>query len=826
MQRYKEMKKSHNLMTQFGVAAALLCHACGGPDASTQTASASLSSDLGARIELDLVGRWAGFSFSATNLSRSAKLTRVELDLGPNAHFDLFPSTSKFKVEPQLLKSNDGNMSRMVSVKFAGKGISGGQTVKTERSNDIDPRPWSLSVAVYFDTGHVLRGMAHDRPDSDDEDPRRFVFEAHMARPVEAHAAEVVVDLIGRHDQFELTLSNRSFDTPISQVVLDLGDDAEFDLLPSTPEFKVSPSLEKNNDGHKSRRATLRFLGRGLRPKHSLTTHRWSDIDGRAPEAIAVEVHFRDGKVLKGKARNMKDTDDGNPARYVFSDRLKPATLVHFSSPPDTAPEPAEEPETQRPEIQEPEAQEPEDKNPEVQEPEPQADPDSLEDPAEDGAGSGFPVVLRNGQATPNAPEKRVVEINVDVPRDMIGATLVLEDVFDADTADEGYMTINNRTSEEDRIHLFDWRADPSAYNNVTRPALRFWTDPSVWRQGSNTIRFVHTREAGFRVGNARVEFVRADGQKKIDGPLAVLGTDFIDSRNRGIQLAGAVLCCSNDDENGKDRGWPFVDIDLLKEMADHKANYAHIRLGPFAREGTEFMAYATKNGVADLSKWNPRFWRRARNIVSAAQKLGIYVEVDLIDAWILERPPLTPWYKDNNQNGVGDHEGTCEIMEHGPNTLHKKWLSKIVNELGSFPNVIYQIGNETFDCNLGNYKGTRYPRAEVQPAWELGIVRFVRSQGGHKGQLLGTNSHRAEIENHSEIDYIVKHMNKLPPKGPKPVMINEYFGAMSPSEIRSKLDGAYERGVTFHIWRGPMLERHYQDALDELMDFHISIGQ
>jgi hypothetical protein len=253
--------------------------------------------------------------------------------------------------------------------------------------------------------------------------------------------------------------------------------------------------------------------------------------------------------------------------------------------------------------------------------------------------------------------------------------------------------------------------------------------------------------------------------------PLDVQGTRFT------VPLRGAVVCC----EDAKDNGWPLVSIKALRRMAREGVNWTHVRLGPYppAAEGPEYAAY-----LADGS-WNPRFWQRVRALLAEAARLGVYVEVDVMDAWAFEH------------GRIAFGEG-CEVMAHAPQRHHLKWVRKVAAETGTFPNVMYQVGNETFDC-------------EASRAWEVGVRDALRAALPAGRRLIGTNVQDPEIE--AEFDYAARHVDEAQSPAGRPVIVNEYR-PLTPLQFQEQLAAAERLGSTFVLWRGTMNGRQWTRAL------------
>jgi hypothetical protein len=261
-----------------------------------------------------------------------------------------------------------------------------------------------------------------------------------------------------------------------------------------------------------------------------------------------------------------------------------------------------------------------------------------------------------------------------------------------------------------------------------------------------------------------------------ITQPLAVEGTRF------SAELRGAVVCC----EDAKQNGWPLVTRKALRQMARAGVNWTHIRLGPYppSAEGEEYAAYA-----ADGS-WNGAFWNRVRALLAEAARLGVYVEVDVLDAWAFEHGRIT-------------FSEDCSVMAASPRHHHLKWIRKVAAETGGFPNVIYQVGNETFDC-------------DTTPAWELGVRDALRAALGGAPRLIGTNSHDPELE--ARFDYAARHVDEAQAPEDRPVIVNE-TGPLTVAQFREQLLAARRMGTTFVLWRGTMNGRQWGRALRALSE-------
>lgn len=189
------------------------------------------------------------------------------------------------------------------------------------------------------------------------------------------------------------------------------------------------------------------------------------------------------------------------------------------------------------------------------------------------------------------------------------------------------------------------------------------------------------------------------------NGPLRIHSKNpklFADKDDNPVWLTGIAVCCTGAVENG----WPWISLDMIDKLAEHKGNWAHIRLGPFTGEiqnGERMAAYKKVGDKYDLNQWNDEMWSNLRVLLDHARSKGVYIEVDIINHWVFGAPAdeLSPWHGRNNINDVDIFY--CPITSSVPSGVVVDYLKKVAKETGDFDNVIYQIGNEEFSCK-GEY--------------------------------------------------------------------------------------------------------------------------
>jgi hypothetical protein len=226
------------------------------------------------------------------------------------------------------------------------------------------------------------------------------------------------------------------------------------------------------------------------------------------------------------------------------------------------------------------------------------------------------------------------------------------------------------------------------------------------------------------------------------------------------------------------------VDQQELELYAAHGANYTHIRVGPFHDHGFELI-----EAVPPL--------------LSYAQQVGIYMEVDVIDGWAAKKK-LLAWPNDG-----------CEIFQDTPRRRHEEWIRRVARTTGSFPNVIYQVGNENGVCQDGTTQ-----------AWEWGVRAILVDELRRMGvgpRLVGTNSEDPNIER--GVEYASYHQPQPAHPAPWPVQVNEYNPGLRPEVFKANLEQASREGTYYHLWRGspPQSEQDFMASLRILKEWRAS---
>ena len=118
--------------------------------------------------------------------------------------------------------------------------------------------------------------------------------------------------------------------------------------------------------------------------------------------------------------------------------------------------------------------------------------------------------------------------------------------------------------------------------------------------------------------------------------------------------------------------------------------------LPPWSRSRAE--SYAGGGAKFDLSRWNPQYFERLRGFVSDAAKRGIVVELTFFSSQYGEKQwNLSPFNSANNVNhtGVIDWKKLNTLENGAILSYQEQYTRKLVREVNSFDNVIFEIANE-----------------------------------------------------------------------------------------------------------------------------------
>ena len=115
--------------------------------------------------------------------------------------------------------------------------------------------------------------------------------------------------------------------------------------------------------------------------------------------------------------------------------------------------------------------------------------------------------------------------------------------------------------------------------------------------------------------------------------------------------------------------------------------------LCPWKRIGTDLKF--------DLTQWDEAYFIRLKDFIGEAQKRGVIVELALFCPFYEEMQwELSPFKLSNNVNNLGDIPRTNVYTvdkNKGLLAIQEKMVRKLVDELKSFPNLIYEICNEPY---------------------------------------------------------------------------------------------------------------------------------
>jgi hypothetical protein len=148
-----------------------------------------------------------------------------------------------------------------------------------------------------------------------------------------------------------------------------------------------------------------------------------------------------------------------------------------------------------------------------------------------------------------------------------------------------------------------------------------------------------------------------------------------------------------------------------------------------------------------DLSRYDPEYFDRLRDRVTAAGNRGIYVSVMLFDGFglHLSQPPDNlqghPFYADNNVNGVGiESIVDYQVLPLDPRiqALQEAYVRHTIDTVHDLPNVLYEVANESSGTHADS---VRFPDGSSIPtpvgdstSWQYWVIDVVRRYEQDKG--------------------------------------------------------------------------------------------
>lgn len=172
----------------------------------------------------------------------------------------------------------------------------------------------------------------------------------------------------------------------------------------------------------------------------------------------------------------------------------------------------------------------------------------------------------------------------------------------------------------------------------------------------------------------------------------------------------------------------------LGKDFIHHSAPLPWARTGPGKA--------LDDKPLFDLKQYDPAYFGRLRERVSAAGRRGIYVSVMLFEGWGLmhgnrRRGTLDSWawrshpfHPDNNTSGIDAGGKVHSRVNPAVNTIQAAYIRKVVDTVNDLDNVLYEVINE------GGEK-----------EWDWWVVETLRQyqRTKHKQHPIGITGHGAE---------------------------------------------------------------------------------
>ena len=167
--------------------------------------------------------------------------------------------------------------------------------------------------------------------------------------------------------------------------------------------------------------------------------------------------------------------------------------------------------------------------------------------------------------------------------------------------------------------------------------------------------------------------------------------------------------------------------------------------LAPWARSSTA--GYAGGGNKFDLDQWDPEYFKRFRDFLTAAAQRGIVVEISLFSSQYGDMQwALSVFNPANNVNGTtAIDRKKINTLENG-NILgyQERYTRRLVREANSFDNVIFEIQNEPFSDrpvvervvnpylfppSRNQFPNTIEVADDLSLAWEARVAQWIATE-------------------------------------------------------------------------------------------------
>jgi hypothetical protein len=229
----------------------------------------------------------------------------------------------------------------------------------------------------------------------------------------------------------------------------------------------------------------------------------------------------------------------------------------------------------------------------------------------------------------------------------------------------------------------------------------------------------------------------------------------------------------------------------------------------PWARSDTP--GYANGGNKFDLTRWDPDYFDRLRDMVARADRHGIVVELVFFcpfyrdEMWV-----LSPMNAANNVNGIGKlrREEVYTLKDRELTRVQDAMVRKIVRELARFDNLYYEICNEPYFGGVTLEWQAHVARTIAATERELGVAHLIAQNIANKSKKIEDpdphvsifNFHYATPPTAVTINY---HLNKpigddetgFRGREPKPYRVEGWEFLLAGGAVYSNLDYSFTCG-------------------------------
>lgn len=228
------------------------------------------------------------------------------------------------------------------------------------------------------------------------------------------------------------------------------------------------------------------------------------------------------------------------------------------------------------------------------------------------------------------------------------------------------------------------------------------------------------------------------------------------------------ILLISSAEHYGALMNKAFDYVRYLNTLHEEGMNYTRLFTGPYSETGSLFFWISNntmnpspenwitpwerdpETGIFNLEVWDQEYFERLRSFITLAAEREIVVELTLFSSYYADAHWFnSPFYFNRNLSDLDSIPLQRSNTLYNGNLIHyqEKYVRKIVREVNSFPNILFEIQNEPWsdNPNLAAYLNDSDTLINTQPwqkraeranhvslEWQKRIAGIIRDEEDH----------------------------------------------------------------------------------------------